>query len=87
MVDNILLKENASHGAAILAGCTVLQEPDNIVHGGFLEFAVNHGSYMTRGQSDCLNTVQILIRDMMNNPIADLQGNQDSDVKGLEDTS
>ena len=75
MVDDMLLKKNASHGAAVLAACTVLQKPRNIVHRGTIEFVIHHGSHVTGGQSDCLHTSQILGGYMMNNPIADLQRN------------
>ena len=47
MIDHILLKENAPHSAAILVGCTVLQEPDNVVHTGLLELLIHFGGYVT----------------------------------------
>ena len=46
-INHILLKENAPHSAATHVGCTVLQEPDNVVHTGLLELLIHLGGYVT----------------------------------------
>lgn len=87
MVNDIFLENYASYCAAILASCTVFQKPHNMVHCGVLEFAVHHGGYMVGGQSDYFHTIQILVRNMMHNPVADLQGVQNSDIRGPIDNN